>query len=65
MADVLLSVTQAAKEIGVNRARVLVFIEEKRLPAQKAGKQYVLKASDVKRFKAVARDPGRPKKRDA
>lgn len=64
MAEQLLSVTQAAKEIGVNRARVLVFIEEKRLRARKAGNQYVLKASDVRGFKAVARDPGRPKKKE-
>ena len=55
-----LSVTQAASEIGVTRARVLVFINDGRLAAQKIGKQYMIKKSDLAKLRIGK--PGRPKK---
>lgn len=44
----LLSVMEAAKKLGVSRWRVNQFINDGRLPAQKIGRSYVIKESDIK-----------------
>lgn len=56
----LLSVSEAANYLGVSRWRVNQLINEKRLPAQKIGRSYVIKESDLKLVED--RKPGRPAK---
>ena len=56
----LLSVSEAANHLGVSRWRVNQLINEKRLPAQKIGRSYVIKESDLKLVEE--RKPGRPAK---
>ncbi len=56
----LLSVIEAAEKLGVSRIRVNQFIDEGRLPAQKVGRSYVIKESDLELVKD--RKTGRPPK---
>lgn len=62
----MLTVSDAAKLLGVTRARVLQFIDDARLPATKVTpKLYLLDAADVKRFSRIPRRPGRKHKNSA
>jgi len=56
----LLSVIEAAEKLGVSRIRVNQFIDEGRLPAQKIGRSYVIKESDLQLVED--RPTGRPPK---
>ena len=56
----LISVTEAAKQLGVIRQRVLQLIDAGRLPATKVGSTYVIKETDLDLVKD--RKPGRPPK---
>ncbi len=56
----LLSVIEAAEKLGVSRWRVNQFINEGRLPAQKVGRSYVIKESDL--HLVEDRPTGRPPK---
>ena len=58
--DRLLSVAEAAELLGVSRWRVNQFIKENRLPAEKIGRSYVLKESNLEAVKE--RKTGRPPK---
>lgn len=55
----LLTVSEAAQELGLSIYRIHDFIQEKRLPAEKLGKQYVIKRSDLAliKIKSVGRPP--------
>ena len=54
-----LTTKDAAERLGVTVGRVYQLINEKRLPAQKVGRDYLI---DEKDLKLVAdRKPGRPK----
>jgi len=55
-----LTTLEAAQILGVNRSRVLQFILNGRLPAQKFGWQWMIKKRDLEKLKD--RKPGRPKK---
>ena len=55
-----LTTSEAAQILGVNRSRVLQFILNGRLPAQKFGWQWMIKRQDLEKLKN--RKPGRPKK---
>lgn len=57
----LLSVKEAAIELGVNRQRVQALITAGRLPAQKVGSYYIIRESDLNLVRE--RKPGRPPKR--
>ena len=60
----LLSVTEAAKRLGVIRQRVFQLIQTGKLPAVMVGSQYVIKESDLELVKD--RPTGRPpKEKDA
>ena len=59
MSDSQISVTQAADELGVTRARVHALIAEGRLLASKIGTQYVINKKDLSKVRN--RKPGRPK----
>lgn len=56
----LLSVSEAADELGVNRQKVLAFIDGGRLPAVRLGDGWWVSVSDLTRFAQVERRPGRP-----
>lgn len=56
----LLSVAEAAEKLGVTRGRVNQFISDERLPAQKVGRSYVIKETDLKLIED--RQNGRPPK---
>ncbi len=56
----LLSVTEAAKRLGVIRQRVFQLIQTGKLPAVMVGSQYVIKESDLELV--ADRKAGRPPK---
>ncbi len=56
-----ISTDQAAKILGISKQRVYQFIEEKRLPAFRAGNVILLKEEVVKQFKPNI--TGRPRKK--
>jgi excisionase family DNA binding protein len=56
----LLTTKEAAERLGVGYVRVNQFIKEGRLPAQKYGRDYMIKESDLKLVED--RKPGRPPK---
>jgi len=56
----LLSVAEAAKRLGVTRARVNQFINEKRLPAQRIGRSFAIREEDLSLVEN--RKTGRPPK---
>jgi excisionase family DNA binding protein len=56
----LLTVPDAARELGVSGARVRHFIKEKRLPAQKLGEYWVIQREDL--ALVADRRTGRPPK---
>jgi excisionase family DNA binding protein len=56
----LLTTKQAAKALAVNDSRVRQLILSGRLPAQKFGRDWIIKEKDLK--KVADRKPGRPKK---
>jgi excisionase family DNA binding protein len=56
----LLSVAEAARKLGVTRARVNQLINENRLPAQRIGRSYVIQEADL--ILVEDRKTGRPPK---
>ena len=56
----LLNTKQAAKALAVNDSRVRQLILSGRLPAQKIGRDWIIKEKDLK--KVADRKPGRPRK---
>lgn len=59
----LLTTPEAAKRLGVTVARVQKLIWDGRLPAQKIGRDYVIKEEDLKLVEN--RKTGRPPKAEA
>jgi excisionase family DNA binding protein len=55
-----LTTSQAAAKLGVSVSRVQQFIKEGRLPAEKLGRDYIIRPKDLAKVKD--RKPGRPKK---
>jgi excisionase family DNA binding protein len=58
--NIFLSVAEAAEKLGVSRGRVNKLISEGRLPAQRIGRAYAIKESDLKLVEN--RQTGRPPK---
>jgi len=56
----LISVTEAARRLGLSPQRVRQFVESGRLRARKVGAQWVIRAADLRRFANKPRRPGRP-----
>ncbi|MEJ7863173.1 MAG: helix-turn-helix domain-containing protein [Pyrinomonadaceae bacterium] len=56
----LISVAEAAKILGVTRARVNQFITDKRLPAQRIGRSFAIREEDLQLIQN--RRTGRPPK---
>jgi excisionase family DNA binding protein len=57
----LLSIKEAAEKLGVSARRVNQLIDEKKLPAQKIGSQYVINEGDLEKV-TIHGKAGRPKK---
>jgi len=55
----LLTTKDAAERLGVSLQRVHVLIKERRLPAQKMGRDYFIAPSDLRLV--ADRKPGRPR----
>ncbi|MDQ3131098.1 MAG: helix-turn-helix domain-containing protein [Acidobacteriota bacterium] len=60
----LLSIKEAAEKLGVSARRVNQLIDEKKLPAQKIGSQYVIDEADLEKV-TIHGKAGRPKKETA
>jgi excisionase family DNA binding protein len=56
----LLTTKQVADRLGVTIKRIQAMIRDERLPAQKFGRDYMIKESDLKLVED--RKPGRPSK---
>ncbi len=56
----LLSVAEVAERLGVTRARINQFINEKRLPAQRIGRSFAVREEDLSLVEN--RKTGRPSK---
>jgi len=54
-----LTVSEAAQELGLSIYRIHDYIQDKRLPAEKLGSQYVIKRGDLDliRIRKVGRPP--------
>lgn len=59
----LLSVAQVAARLGVGRRRVVDLIREGRVPAEKVGRSYVVRADDLAGY--APRPAGAPRKTSA
>ncbi|MDQ3712804.1 MAG: helix-turn-helix domain-containing protein [Acidobacteriota bacterium] len=60
MSQDLLSTSEVAERLGVTSIRIRAMIRNGNLPAQKIGRDYVVKESDLEFVKD--RKPGRPSK---
>ncbi len=58
----LLSVKQAAKELGVSGNRVREFCQEGRL-GEKVGRQWIITRDELDKFKKIPRKRGAPKRK--
>jgi excisionase family DNA binding protein len=58
----VVSVTEAARELGLSNNRVRELIHSGQLPAQKLGREWAILRPDLEQFKTKERPPGRPPK---
>ena len=58
----LITTTEAAARLGVNQSRVRQLILDKRLPAQKFGRDWMIEEKDLE--KVSERKVGRPKQEE-
>jgi len=59
----IVSVTAAAKELGLSNNRVRELIRAGKLPAQKLGREWAIIREDLEEFKNTERPVGRPPKK--
>ena len=59
----IVSVTVAAKELGLSNNRVRELIRAGKLPAQKLGREWAIIREDLEEFKNTERPTGRPPKK--
>ena len=58
----LLTTTEAAEILGIDRAAVSALIRRGRLQAEKPGRDYLITEAALTAYQATRRRPGRPKK---
>lgn len=56
----LMSVAEAATELGVTRARVNQLIDSGAIIAQKIGRSYVIRRDELEKARQRNQNPGRP-----
>lgn len=56
----MLTTTQAAAQLGITPRRVLALIAAGRLPAQKLGRDWLIRPEDLELERVKDRKPGRP-----
>lgn len=61
---VLLTTKDVAARLGVSIKTVQSYIQRGQLPAEKLGRDYVIREEDINNFKERRRRPGRPRKDD-
>lgn len=59
----LINTKEASRQLGVNMQRVRQLIAAGRLPAQKVGRDWIIRERDL--AKVADRRPGRPKKAES
>lgn len=59
----LLTTQQAADRLGLTVRRVQALIRDSRLPAQRVGRDWLIRAGDLDAFRKQPRKPGYPKGR--
>ena len=57
----MLSTAQAAKKLNITPQRLRVLIDERRLPAMRVGRAYIINSDDLRLVRV--RKTGRPKKK--
>lgn len=60
--DELLPIPVAAKELGMTRASLWRYVDTKRIPAEKMGRDWFIRREDLEAFNRERRPPGRPRK---
>lgn len=58
--DNVVNVAEAADLLGRSRALTRRLCQQGRIPAEKIGRDWVLKLADIRQFAAEERKPGRP-----
>jgi excisionase family DNA binding protein len=56
----ILTTKQVAEILGISRAGVRYLILRDRLPAEKLGRDWIVRSSDLKQYQKTRRGPGRP-----
>ncbi|MGI8913022.1 MAG: helix-turn-helix domain-containing protein [Chloroflexota bacterium] len=57
-----MSAAEAARLLGLSATRIGYYITSRRLPAERVGRQWIIRRSDVENFRTRERRPGRPPK---
>jgi excisionase family DNA binding protein len=57
----LLSVTQAAQQLGISKSAVNQALHDKRLAGRQLGKVWVIRAADVAAYVVAQGGPGKPR----
>jgi excisionase family DNA binding protein len=60
----VLSTEQAAAITGLHVETVRSYLREGRIPYRRVGRMYLIDSTDLKRWMAVPRKPGRPPRKD-
>jgi excisionase family DNA binding protein len=59
----LIGTSEAARMLGVSVRRVQAMIRAAQIPAEKIGRDWLMKEADIARIGATVRKPGRPSKK--
>ena len=62
MIDTRFTTPKAAEYLKLSRRRIRILIDNGRIPAEKIGRDYLIKQSDLDAFAAQPRRAGRPGK---
>lgn len=63
--DELLTLPAAARELQISHVTLYRLVKAGRIPCIQTGQYRLIKRSDLEAFKAIKRDPGRPRTRPA
>jgi excisionase family DNA binding protein len=60
-----MSIGEVAAFLGRSRVRIQQLVQNKRLKAERFGRDWFIKRDEVERFSKIPRRPGRPSTRDS